>query len=135
MNRFVNIGILLLLVLFISFRVNVACNELRSEKTQQEIFPFEIPVTFSGILSCSNCVDIVYTLTLENDRFYEKNNYLDDETDPVEMDGRWDFRSDTLYLYNEEIVQYKSFSWEEDKLIFLDINDSGKEGHISNDIE
>ena len=51
------------------------------------------------------------------------------------MDGRWDFRSDTLYLYNEEIVQYKSFSWEEDKLIFLDINDSGKEGHISNDIE
>lgn len=135
MNRFINIGILFLLVLFISFRINVACNELRSEKPQEEKLPFEIPITFNGILSCSNCVGIDYILILENDRFHEKNNYMDDGMGAIEVYGRWDFRSDTLNLYAEEFLQYKRFLWEEGELIFLDVNGSERKGHISINVD
>lgn len=119
MNRFINIGILLLLVLFISFRVNVACNELRSDQPTPETQPFKIPATFSGILPCTTCVGIENTLTLENDRYIENNIYIEDEMEPIQIEGTWEFKSDTLYLYIDEILTYKTFLWEENELIFL----------------
>lgn len=119
MNRFINIGILLLLVLFISFRVNVACNELNSEQLTSEILPFEIPVTFIGTLPCTSCMGIENTLILEEDRYIDNNTYIAGEMEPIRIEGTWKFRSDTLYLYIDEILNYKTFFWDDNELIFL----------------
>lgn len=131
MNRFINIGILLLLVLFISFRVNVACNELMSNKPLQEITPFKTPVIFSGILHCNACVGIDYTLTLESDKYLENNLYVADDMGLIEIEGTWDFRSDTLFLYIEESLEYKRYLWKGNELILLNGPESIKEGILS----
>lgn len=131
MNRFLNIGILLLLVLFISFRINVACNELRSDRPAQVTTPFKLPVTFGGLVSCTTCSGIDYSLTLESDRFLENNIYIEDEMEPIQIEGTWDFRSDTLYLYIDEILQYKLFLWEENELIVLNSMGSRRESSLS----
>lgn len=131
MNRFINIGILLLLVLFISFRVNVACNELMSDKPLQEVIPFKTPVIFSGILHCNACVGIDYTLTLESDKYFENNLYIDDDMGLIEIEGTWDFRSDTLFLYVEESQEYKRYLWEGNELILLNSHGSRREGILS----
>lgn len=131
MNRFINLGILLLLVLFISFRINVACNELKSDQTTDKIPPFEIPITFNGILPCTTCAGINYSLILENDRFIENNIYIEDEMGPINNEGTWDFSSDTLYLYIDEILQFKTFLWEENELIFLNSLGSRRDANLS----
>lgn len=119
MNRVINIGILLLLALFISFRVHVAFSELRSVESIRSGLPFDLPVTFNGIVPCTTCVGIDYTLTLENDRYLENNIYIEDEMGTIQIEGIWDFRSDTLYLYIEEILTYKTFLWEKNEMSLL----------------
>jgi len=120
MNRVINIGILLLLVLFISFRVNVACNELRSDKSGIEAVQAELPVTFTGLLSCDDCPDIQYTLTLDNGKYVETSFSIGGDSAPVQSEGIWELRSDTLYIYNENTSPDKRFLWKEDEIILLD---------------
>lgn len=120
MNRFINIGILLLLVLFISFRINVAYNELNRDQPADEIVPFVTPISFYGILPCTTCKGIDYTLILDHEKYIEHNIFLDDEMDPIELEGAWVFRSDTLSLYIDENLLHKSFLWEGSELILLD---------------
>jgi copper homeostasis protein (lipoprotein) len=124
MNRVINIGILLLLVLFISFRVNVACNELRSDKSGSEAVQAELPVTFTGLLPCDDCPDIQYTLTLEEERYVEKSFSIEGESAPLQSEGIWELISDTLYLFKENTYPDKRFLWKDDKIILLDQNNT-----------
>ena len=120
MNKIINIGILLLLILFISFRVNVACNELRSDRLGAEAVQAELPVTYTGLLPCDNCPDIQYTLTLDIGKYVEKSFSIEGESAPLQSEGIWELRSDTLYIYNENTSPEKRFLWKDDEIILLD---------------
>ena len=124
MNRVINIGILLLLVLFISFRVNVACNELRSDRSSGETKHIELPVSFSGTIPCNSCPDIQYFLTLESEKYVENSLPIDEETAPLHTEGLWELKSDTLYIYSEYDIPVKRFLWRDYEIILLDQDNS-----------
>jgi hypothetical protein len=119
MNRVINIGILLLLVMFISFRVNVACNELRSDRPDDSKIQTGLPITFTGLLARNDCPDIQYTLTLENNRYVEKSISIEDESAPLQSEGIWELKSDTLFIYHEDNLTVKRFLWKDGEIILL----------------
>lgn len=119
MNKFINIGILLLLVLFISFRINVACNQL-DKKPAVEKSNLAIPSTHETVLPCASCPGIEYSLTLNEDLFLEKNIYIDRAEQPVQIVGVWEVRSDTLILINDKDLIHKRFIIANDSLTLLD---------------
>lgn len=119
MNRVINIGVLLLLVLFISFRVNVACNELRSDKTGNISIQPELPKTFIGFIPCNSCPDIQYTLILESERYVEISDSITGKTAPVHIEGHWKLKSDTLFIFDENTLPRKHFLWKEDEIFLL----------------
>ena len=90
MNKFINITILVLLAIFISFRINIACNELRkSGEAEQENAELSIPSSFTGILPCADCPGIQYVLTLDENSFTEVSRYKDRSSEPFITEGAW----------------------------------------------
>ncbi len=132
MNKFINITILVLLAVFISFRINIACNELRkSGETEQENTELSIPSSFTGILPCADCPGIQYVLTLDDNSFTEVSWYKDRSHEPFVTEGSWDQSGDTLRIFENEQDHLKTFLIEGRQLILLDQG----EGKITGDLE
>lgn len=119
MNKFINIGILLLLLIFISFRINVACNQLEKEPADEET-GLVIPSTYETVLPCASCPGIEYSLTLDENLFLEKNTYIDRSNVPVQIEGIWEIQSDTLILMNDKELIHKRFMITNGSLTLLD---------------
>lgn len=122
-NKIINITILLLLVLFISFRISMACEQMNRDAddtlTESEQID-NLPVTFSGQLPCADCPAIDYYLLIEEDGFTGLSWYRDRSPDPLEETGRWELRDDTLSIYDEHDGLLKTFLFEDDRLTLLD---------------
>lgn len=119
-NKFINIGILLLLVIFISFRINVACNQLDKKPDNPSSSILNIPSDFEAVLPCASCPGIEYKLTLTENRFIESNVYIDRSDQPVEIDGIWEIQSDSLFLLKDNERIHKRFIISNHSLILLD---------------
>jgi len=118
-NKVVNILIILALVLFISFRLTTACNQLGQTVPESESIE-ELPVSYSGTIPSAG-PGIEYYLHLENDnQFKEVKWYLDRDTSPFKEIGRWALQGDTLTLFDEEHNLLKSFLYSDERLTMLD---------------
>jgi uncharacterized membrane protein len=122
-NKIINITILLLLVLFISFRISLACEQMDRDAdatfTESEQID-NLPVTFSGQLPCADCPAIDYYLLIEEDGFTGLSWYRDRSPDPFEESGRWELRDDTLSIYDGDDTRLKTFLYNNDRLTLLD---------------
>lgn len=132
MNKLINIGILLLLVIFISFRVNVACNELNSDRSNSSGY-HDLPVTFQGILPCESCPEIQYSLTLEEERYIEYSITLQEAITHHHTEGKWKLIADTLYIYDMNDSAVKKFLWRKDEIVLLS-QDNSEIGSIAIEI-
>ncbi|MDX1592258.1 MAG: copper resistance protein NlpE N-terminal domain-containing protein, partial [Balneolaceae bacterium] len=103
-NKIVNILILILLALFISFRIVTACNQLEREPDTQSSQPeIYLPATYTGMIPCVDCPGIeVYLLLKENNRFTELNWFRGQNPEPNETEGTWHLQGDTLSLYDRD---------------------------------
>lgn len=129
-NKAINITLLILIVLFVSFRITTACEQLNQESVQSEI-PEELPVTYTGFLPCADCPGIEYYLLLEEDRFTELSWYRDRSETPFEETGTWNLKSDTLKIFDENDELLKTFLYEKDRLTLLDQNQERVTGDIA----
>lgn len=132
MNKFINITILLLLGIFISLRINVACSELEKlsdEKTAEETF--SIPVSYSGVLPCASCPGIRYVLVLEDEGFTEASWYIDRDQLPIVQKGDWQQTSDTLRLFDDSGELLKSFLLDDRDIILLDQTEEQNTGDLA----
>lgn len=122
MNKILNISLLLLLVIFISFRVTTACSEI--ERAGQNTPFSDLPRTYTGTLPCADCPGNLYHFQIMEDSFIELSWYLDLDSGPAEETGSWDFRGDTLFAYRDQDQNkeepYKVFLYEDDQLTLLD---------------
>ncbi len=121
-NKFINIGILLLLVTFISFRINVACNQLDKKPDDPSSSPTNLNIStdYEAVLPCASCPGIKYRLNLTENRFIESNVYIDRSDQPVEIDGTWEIQADRLILIKEDDRVHKRFIISNRSLILLD---------------
>jgi len=119
-NKIVNITILLLIVLFISFRVSTACSEMNKTEQVRSSDPIEnLPVTYSGVTPCADCPGIEYYLLIEEDGFKELKWYRDRSPEPFEQRGEWVLQGDTLTIYDENNEPLNRFLYNEDQLMML----------------
>jgi uncharacterized membrane protein len=119
-NKAINITILVLIVLFISFRLTIACNEMSKSDQELKSDPInELPVTFTGFLPCADCPGIEYYLLVEEDGFTEISWYRDRDTGPFTESGEWFLQNDTLTIYNEDGDLLKTFLYDENRLTLL----------------
>jgi uncharacterized membrane protein len=132
-NKVINITILLLLVLFISFRLSITCSEM--DRGSQEHISEEIetlPLTFSGVLPCADCPAIDYHLVIEEDGFTELSWYRDRSPDPFKVTGEWVLRNDTLRIYDGETDQLlKTFLFGDQSLTLLDHSEQRVTGDLA----
>ena len=119
-NKFINIGILLLLGIFISFRINVACNQLDKKPDNPTSSFLNIPSNYEAVLPCASCPGIEYRLTLTENRFMESNVYIDSSDQSVEIDGTWEIQSNNLVLLKDDERVHKRFMIDNLSLILLD---------------
>jgi uncharacterized membrane protein len=132
-NKVINIIILLLLILFISFRLNVACSQMDRESEQRISEEIEnLPLTFYGILPCADCPAIDYHIVIEEESFTELSWYRDREPDPFKNTGDWVLRDDTLRIYDGETDQLlKTFLFSDRQLTLLDQNEQRITGELA----
>jgi uncharacterized membrane protein len=131
-NKIINITILVLIVLFVSFRVSTACSEMNKTEQVRSSDPIEnLPVTFSGFTPCADCPGIDYYLLIEEDGFKELKWYRDRSPDPFEQRGEWVLNGDTLTIYDENNVRLNRFLYREDQLIMLSMQDEQIAGELA----
>lgn len=123
-NKFINIVILLLLALFISFRLFTACNQMNNEPQAELNDTIDSPpAVFRGMIPCADCPGIdVYLLLEENNRFRELNWFRDRSPEPFVTEGTWTLQGDTLTLFSNEDNRLKTFLYKEESIIMLDSN-------------
>jgi uncharacterized membrane protein len=122
MNKLVNIVILVLLALFISFRINVACNQLAEQKKTEEPkadMEIEFPAFYSGVLPCASCPGIQYTLILKEGRYEEISGYIDREPGWFTETGIWTLIDDTLRILDNDHQPIKTFLYLDNALELL----------------
>jgi uncharacterized membrane protein len=132
LNKYINISILLILGIFISLRINVACSEL--EKLSDEEVPeetFSVPVSYSGVLPCASCPGIQYSLVLEDEKFTEASWYIDKDPNPFVKNGTWQQSADTLRLFDDSGELLKSFLLEGREIILLDETEERISGDLA----
>lgn len=117
-NKGVNIVLLLLLVIFISFRISTACSELEKMNLSEPPIA-ELPKTYTGTLPCADCPGIWYYFQIGEDSFIELMQYRDRSLDFSETIGTWELWGDTLFAYRDDEL-YQAFLYEEDELLLLD---------------
>ena len=123
MNKVVNIVIIVLLALFISFRINVACNELAKEKqleTPETDTKIELPVFYTGVLPCASCPGIQYWLILKEDHYEVISRYQDRDSADFSKTGLWTLAGDTLRILGDDHQTVKTFLYDDDELKLLD---------------
>jgi len=123
-NKLLNILILLLLALFMSFRLFTACNQMEAdmEPQSEQSDPIDsLPSGYTGLIPCADCPGIeVYLLLEENNRFTELNWYRDRNPEPFVTDGTWHLRADTLTIYNSDLERLKTYLYGGDMITMLD---------------
>lgn len=122
-NKIINLTIVSLLVLFISFRLVTACGEINNKDELPESDSIEeLPAVFTGMLPCVDCPGIQTYLLIEKDGFTELNWYLDRSPDPFKTEGLWTLNGDTLSLYNTERELLKTYLYDENSVALLGQN-------------
>ncbi len=120
MNKFINITILLLLVIFISFRIHVACNELSREQPavtpEAEII---LPSSYYGVFTCYTCPETHIELHLNRDIYSETRQYSTREFMPYAGMGNWIITGDTLTTYKDSGLTNLTFLVRADSLYWL----------------
>ncbi len=119
-NKVVNITILVLLALFILFRVNTALKQMNSEDQQTSASIEDLPAVFSGVMPCADCPGIESTLVLKENSFEEWSHYLDQSNNLYQVDGTWTLSNDTLKLYRMEGELHKAFIYSREQIKLLD---------------
>jgi len=119
-NKVINITILVLLALFILFRVHTALNQMNKSESASEHQFDDFPVVFTGVTPCADCPGIDYTLVLEENRFTELSHYIDRGENLFRNEGTWTINSDTLKLFLTEEDIHKAFLFGDDSLTMLD---------------
>lgn len=119
-NKAVNITILVLLTLFILFRVNTALNQMNSEDQQVSQSIEDLPAVYSGVMPCADCPGIESTVVLNEDSFEELNHYQDRGDNLYRVEGTWTLTGDTLKLYRIESEIHKAFMFSRDQIKLLD---------------
>ncbi|MEX0904588.1 MAG: copper resistance protein NlpE N-terminal domain-containing protein [Balneolaceae bacterium] len=117
MNKIINILLLLLLVIFISFRVTTACGELQKDEKAEPAIP-GLPKTYSGTLPCADCPGTGYFFQVQKDSFTELSWDTGRNPDPFEKTGSWELHGDTLFALQDGEF-YKSFLYREHELVLL----------------
>ena len=132
-NKAINITILILIVLFISFRLTTACNEMgKSEQELKSDSINELPVTFTGFLPCADCPGIEYYLLVEEGGFTELSWYRDRNARPFSETGEWFLQNDSLSLYNYDGELLKTFLYDENLLTLLSPDQQMITGDLAN---
>ncbi|PKD45014.1 copper resistance protein NlpE N-terminal domain-containing protein [Rhodohalobacter barkolensis] len=119
-NKVINITILVLLAVFILFRVNTALNQMNSDDQQPSQSIEEFPTVFTGVMPCADCPGIESTVLIEEESFTEWSHYQDRGDNLYQVDGNWSFSGDTLKLYRVEGELHKAFLYSKDQLQLLD---------------
>jgi len=133
MDKKTAIIIVFCLIVFISIRVHIALNVSQTESGGEspELFPKELPATYTGLLPCASCPGIESHLLLRNDGFREVSWYIDRDEGPVTNVGSWSVSGDTLTLSGENVDRYKRFLIENSHLRMLDQERHKIEGELS----
>ncbi|MFO7798613.1 copper resistance protein NlpE N-terminal domain-containing protein [Rhodohalobacter sp.] len=119
-NKVVNITILVLLVVFILFRVNTALKQMNSKEEQISQSIENLPAVFSGILPCADCPGIESIVVLNEESFEELSHYQDRGNNLYQVDGTWTLTGDTLKLYRVEDELHKAFVYSREQIKLLD---------------
>lgn len=121
MNKFVNIAILVLLGVFISFRINVACNELSKNKSSGDTFSalIDIPSTYHGTFNCTTCPETHIELSLNHDIYSETRQFSTRDFMPYTGMGKWQISGDTLTTYKDSGLTNLTFLIRPDSLYWL----------------
>lgn len=127
-NKVINITLLLLIVLFVSFRITTACNQMNQEKEASTI---DLPVSYSGIIPCADCPGIEYRLNIEQDQFTEFRLYQDRSDEPFIEIGKWSFRDDTLYITSDDGKTVNTFLYGSNTITMLDQNNEQINGNTA----
>lgn len=130
-NKVVNILILLALVLFISFRLTTACNQIGQSGPVSDTIE-NLPITYSGTIPCADCPGIETYLHLKDDfQFNEVQWYLDRDQNPFTTTGRWVLQEDTLTFFDEDKNPLKSFLYSDEQLTMLDTEGNKITGELA----
>ena len=112
-NKIINITILLLLVVFISIRLSIACEELN--KSPNDVLgdvhslEIELPAAFSGSISSSG-TQTDYILFLNKNRFKEVILTGGENKSAIERKGNWELTGGVLYLFDDRGNPIKNYS-------------------------
>lgn len=132
-NKVINITIILLLAIFISIRLSVACEQLHKEKANSEDHQPEIPAAFSGTISAASAPGVEYFLVIEEEKFKEVSWFIDRDPTPFTTEGTWELNGDTLRLFSENGEHIKSFLYSTHELLLLDLKEQQISGDLSED--
>lgn len=131
-NKIINITIVSLLVLFISFRLTTACGEMNNRDQVQESDPIEeLPAVFTGMLPCADCPGIEMHLLIEEEGYTELSWYRDRSPDPFMTEGNWALKNDTLSLYIDNNELLKVYLYDGETITLLDHNRQQVTGELS----
>jgi hypothetical protein len=121
MNKFINIAILVILVVFISFRINVACNELSKENAAPGNLTsqIELPSFYYGTLTCTTCPETYIEMHFNRDIYSETRQYSTRDFMPYSGMGNWKVSGDTLTTYKDSGLTNLTFLIRADSLYWL----------------
>ena len=119
-NKFINITILVLLTVFILFRINTALNQMNSDDEQVSQSIEDLPAVFSGVLPCADCPGIETVIVLNETGFEELSHYQERGNNLFQEEGTWSLSGDTLKLYRSEDELYKAFIFSREQIKQLD---------------
>lgn len=109
---------MLILAVFILFRINIALNQIKSEVQSPQLE--NLPAVFTGVMPCTDCPGIEYTLVLDENRFTEWSYYQERDDELYEVRGHWSLGNDTLKLYRDESEIHKTYLFSRDQIDMLD---------------
>ncbi|TVR16220.1 MAG: hypothetical protein EA391_08420 [Balneolaceae bacterium] len=128
-NKIINITILLLLVIFISIRLSIACEQLnKSESTGSDETATqtktEVPSGFSGQFADSEGNIVHYSLLLSDGYFTEV--YMMADSEQLTNEGVQEQFEGHLHLLNEEGELIKRFEIVDDELVLVEKTEQSK---------
>ena len=111
---------MVLLTVFILFRINTALKQMSSDDKQVSQSIENLPAVFTDVLPCADCPGIESTLVLNENSFEEFSHYRNRGNNLYQVDGTWTLTGDTLKLYRVEGELHKAFLYSRDQIKLLD---------------
>ncbi|MCC5940247.1 MAG: hypothetical protein JJU37_01795 [Balneolaceae bacterium] len=126
-NKVINITILLLLVIFISIRLSIACEELNKsavdQQTNNQVGDIELPAAFSATAVSSSDHQLHYSLILKDNRFKEVVLFDDESQSTIENTGLWEISNNRVTLTDHQGELLKLFRLQESELLLIKATD------------